>query len=150
MAVGDALGTTYEFEVIDQPAYPTLATAPAVDVVGGGPFDLTAGAITDDTQLAVCLARSLAGRGGTLDLDDLARRYVAWAAEAFDIGNQTHAALARLADGEDPREAGRRVWRARDRRAAGNGSLMRAAPLAVWRTRRGGRCARRGARSPSR
>ena len=35
LAVGDALGTTYEFDTIDQPDYPTLASTPATDVVGG-------------------------------------------------------------------------------------------------------------------
>ena len=35
LAVGDALGTTYEFRRMDQPAYPALATGPAVDVGGG-------------------------------------------------------------------------------------------------------------------
>ncbi|MGE0399882.1 MAG: ADP-ribosylglycohydrolase family protein, partial [Kofleriaceae bacterium] len=49
LAVGDALGTTYEFARIEQPAYPTLATQPATDVVGDGPFGLAPGAITDDT-----------------------------------------------------------------------------------------------------
>ena len=40
MAVGDALGTTYEFQELAQPAYPVLATGPATDVVGRGPFAL--------------------------------------------------------------------------------------------------------------
>jgi len=129
LAVGDALGTTFEFDVIDQPPYPTLATEPATDVVGQGPFDLPAGAVTDDTQLAVCLAASLAG--GALDVDDVARRYVAWSAHAFDIGNQTYQALSRIAQGEPPLSAGLDTWRASGRHAAGNGSLMRTAPIAV-------------------
>ena len=130
LAVGDALGTTYEFERLDQPAYPVLATGPAVDVVGGGPFELAAGCVTDDTQLAVCLARSLSEHG-MLDPDDLGGRYVAWGEHAFDIGNQTAAALHRIRTGTPARDAGLAVWRASDRRPAGNGSLMRTAPLAV-------------------
>ncbi len=128
LAVGDALGTTYEFERVDQPAYPTLATGPATDVVGRGPFGLPAGAITDDTQLAVCLARSLADRGG-FEAADVARRYVAWMEGAFDIGNQTGGALRRIAAGQE--DAGVATWRASAHHAAGNGSLMRTAPLAV-------------------
>lgn len=131
LAVGDALGTTYEFERIAQPPYPQLATGPATDVVGGGPFALAPGQVTDDTQLAVCLARSLAEREG-LDLADLARRYVAWREHAFDVGAQTGASIARIARGESPSQAGLAVWRASERRPAGNGSLMRIAPLAVW------------------
>ncbi|MGE5185678.1 MAG: ADP-ribosylglycohydrolase family protein [Acidobacteriota bacterium] len=130
LAVGDALGTTYEFARIDQPAYPALAPGPASDVVGGGPFALAAGQVTDDTQMAVCLARSLAERG-RVDVDDLGRRYVAWSAHAFDIGNQTAAALRRIEAGTPARDAGLAVWRASERKPAGNGSLMRTAPIAL-------------------
>lgn len=130
LAVGDALGTTYEFDALEQRSYPELATAPATDVVGGGPFDLVAGQITDDTQLAVCLARSLVEQG-RLDVADVARRYVAWTDEAFDIGNQTRDALLRISTGTAPDAAGLATWRQSGRRAAGNGSLMRTAPIAV-------------------
>ncbi len=130
LAVGDALGTTYEFAHPEQVDYPRLATGPANDVVGGGPFGLPPGAITDNTQLAVCLARSLAERG-VLDPDDVGRRFVAWVREAFDIGNQTRWSLDRIAAGESALTAGRAVWRASERRAAGNGSLMRTAPIGV-------------------
>ena len=130
LAVGDALGTTYEFEALEQRAYPALATGPATDVVGGGPFDLAAGQVTDDTQLAVCLARSLAAHG-RLDVVDVAGRYVAWTAEAFDIGNQTRDALLRIERGAPPATAGLATWQQSGRRAAGNGSLMRTAPIAV-------------------
>jgi ADP-ribosyl-[dinitrogen reductase] hydrolase len=144
MAVGDALGTTYEFVRIDQPAYPALATGPATDVVGGGPFRLSAGQITDDTQMAVCLARSLvaqaqaqrsaAGGDPRRDLDpaDLAVRFIAWRRHAFDVGTQTKAAVRRLeTDPANVIDAGRNVWHESGRLAAGNGSLMRTAPIGV-------------------
>jgi ADP-ribosylglycohydrolase len=130
MAVGDALGTTYEFERIDQPAYPTLATGPATDVVGGGPFNLVAGQVTDDTQMAICLARSLL-HARPLDLADLAKRYVAWFEHAFDVGNQTSSALRAIETGAPVMSAGRTVWHNSGRRAAGNGSLMRTTPIGV-------------------
>ena len=131
LAVGDALGTTYEFEGIEQPDYPTLATGPATDVVGGGPFGLQAGQITDDTQMAICIARSLVAKR-ELDVLDIATRYVAWFQHAFDVGNQTGAALRAIENGESVSTAGRKVWHASGRRAAGNGSLMRTAPIGVW------------------
>jgi ADP-ribosylglycohydrolase len=131
MAVGDALGTTYEFARMDQPAYPALATGPATDVVGGGPFNLTAGQITDDTQMAICLARSLVHTRQSLDRGDLATRYVAWFQHAFDVGNQTASALKTIENGGDVATAGRDVWHQSGRRAAGNGSLMRTAPIGV-------------------
>ncbi len=136
MAVGDALGTTYEFERMEHAPYPELATGPATDVVGRGPFDLPPGAITDDTQLAVCLARSLV-ECGALDAEDVGRRYVAWMSEAFDIGNQTRWSLDRIAAGEPAATAGIATWTASGRRAAGNGSLMRTAPIGVAYAQRG-------------
>lgn len=129
LAVGDALGTTYEFARIDQPNYPVLAAGPATDVVGGGPFELAAGAITDDTQMAVCIARSLTEKPGKLDLADLAQRYLAWYEHAFDVGNQTAGALGSIETGTPVHEAGRQTWIHSGRRAAGNGSLMRTAPI---------------------
>jgi ADP-ribosylglycohydrolase len=131
MAVGDALGTTYEFANVDQPDYPTLATGPATDVVGGGPFGLQAGQVTDDTQMAICIARSLTDKRD-LDMLDIATRYVAWYQHAFDVGNQTAAALRAIEQGESVGAAGRKVWHASGRRAAGNGSLMRCAPIGVF------------------
>ncbi len=130
MAVGDALGTTYEFARMDQPAYPALATGPALDVVGAGPFYLKAGQITDDTQMAICLARSLV-HARPIDRVDLAKRYVAWFQHAFDVGNQTASALKTIESGGDVATAGRQVWHQSSRRAAGNGSLMRTTPIGV-------------------
>ncbi len=131
MAVGDALGTTYEFERIEQPAYPALATGPARDVVGGGPFGLEPGQVTDDTQMAVCLAQSIATKGTPLDMLDLATRYVAWSQHAFDLGNQTGSALRAIEGGAPIATAAREVWQRSGRRAAGNGSLMRTSPIGV-------------------
>ena len=63
-AVGDALGTTQEFErPSGRKAFPALNDGPQTDIVGGGPFRLEPGQVTDDTQMAVCLADSLAARG---------------------------------------------------------------------------------------
>jgi ADP-ribosylglycohydrolase len=130
LAVGDALGTTLEFTKPAAPPFPTLARGPHRECVGGGPFGVAPGQVTDDTQMACCLAASLADRGA-LDLDDVARRYVEWEQHAFDIGHQTRAAIARLRAGDPSRAAGAHVWRGSERRPAGNGSLMRTAPIGV-------------------
>jgi ADP-ribosylglycohydrolase len=132
LAVGDALGTTLEFTKPDAPRFPTLARGPHRECSGGGPFHVAPGQVTDDTQMACALAASLADRGA-LDLEDVARRYVEWEKHAFDIGNQTRSALARLRAGDAARVAGVRVWldSSPDRRPAGNGSLMRTAPIGV-------------------
>jgi ADP-ribosylglycohydrolase len=131
LAVGDALGTTLEFGRPEVPPFPARLDGPHREITGGGPFDLVAGQVTDDTQMAACLAASLVARG-RYDAADAAARYVAWSHVAFDAGAQTRAALAAVEAGARPLQAGRAVWLAADgRRPAGNGSLMRTAPLGV-------------------
>ena len=131
LAVGDAVGTTLEFRRRD--AQPRLE-----DMVGGGPFELPPGAWTDDTAMALALADSLAA-SGTLDPRDLMDRFVRWrqdgdyscSGHCFDIGNTTRAALDRYLRTGDP------LAGSTDPGSAGNGSLMRLAPVAVrfWNDR---------------
>jgi ADP-ribosylglycohydrolase len=131
-AIGDALGTTQEFsQPRDRAPFPEINVAPQNTIVGGGPFHLEAGRVTDDTEMAVCLAESLTARG-RYDGADVARRYVAWMKVAFDIGNQTRASLSRIAEGTSVEHAGYDVWEASGRQPAGNGSLMRISPVAVF------------------
>jgi ADP-ribosyl-[dinitrogen reductase] hydrolase len=49
--VGDAVGTTVEFE--SPGSFPNVT-----DMIGGGPFNLEPGQWTDDTSMALCLAES--------------------------------------------------------------------------------------------
>jgi ADP-ribosylglycohydrolase len=132
LAVGDALGTTLEFSRPPAPAFPALAQGPHRDISGGGPFRLAPGEVTDDTQMAACLASSLRARG-VFDAADVAARYLTWKEVAFDVGGQTADALARIAAGASPHDAGHAVWAGAPvrRRPAGNGSLMRTAPIGV-------------------
>jgi ADP-ribosyl-[dinitrogen reductase] hydrolase len=131
LAAGDALGTTLEFARCRAPPFPQMAGGPHTEITGGGPFQLEPGQVTDDTQMATCLSASLRHCRG-FDPADAARRYLAWESHAFDVGTQTARALAALRDGADPADAGRWVWRAHDPRPAGNGSLMRTAPLGIY------------------
>lgn len=130
LAVGDALGTTLEFSGSDAPPFPELAEGPHTDVVGGGPFHVVPGQVTDDTQMACCLAASLRIRG-RLDVADVSARYVAWTAHAFDVGVQTRKALQAIRTGGPPERAARKVWLEGAKQPAGNGSLMRTAPIGV-------------------
>ncbi|MFO1059865.1 MAG: ADP-ribosylglycohydrolase family protein [Dongiaceae bacterium] len=125
LAVGDAVGTTLEFSERDwQP--------PLLDMIGGGPFGLRPGVWTDDTSMALCLADSLLAADG-LDRLDLMRRFLGWMergentvdGRCFDIGMATRAALSRFCDSGDP------IAGSRDPMSAGNGSLMRLAPVAI-------------------
>jgi len=131
LAVGDALGTTLEFTTPAGTAYPTLMEGPHREIIGQGPFRLAAGQVTDDTQMASCLAASLMAQG-RLDLDDVATRYLAWQACAFDVGNQTAGALDLIRSGVSADHAGQQLWLSRDRQPAGNGSLMRTVPVGLF------------------
>ena len=123
LATGDALGTTLEFR---SPG----SFHPIDDVIGGGPFDLEPGQWTDDTSMALCLAASLI-ETGHFDPEDQMQRYVRWWEEGymsstgtcFDIGNTIADALWHFTDSGDP-YAG-----STDPFSAGNGSLMRLAPV---------------------
>ena len=125
LAVGDALGTTLEFRSRD--AEPRL-----VDIAGGGPFNLSRGCWTDDTAMALALADSLLA-SGSLDCRDLMDRFVAWwlhgeyscTGQCFDIGSTTRQALERY------RQIGNPLAGSTDSSTAGNGSLMRLAPVAL-------------------
>jgi ADP-ribosyl-[dinitrogen reductase] hydrolase len=125
LAAGDALGTTLEFR---SPG----TFQPIDDMVGGGPFRLQAGQWTDDTSMALCLAESLIAHRG-FDAADQMARYVRWWREGylssngtcFDIGNATRDALASFLKTGNPLSG------SADPRTAGNGSLMRLAPVAM-------------------
>jgi len=126
LAAGDALGTTLEFK-------PPGSFAPIDTIVGGGPFHLKPGQWTDDTSMALCLADSLVQCQG-FDAQDQIDRYLRWYEEGylsstgscFDIGNATRAALERY------QQTGNPIAGSDDPRAAGNGSIMRLAPVALY------------------
>ena len=126
LAAGDALGTTLEFK-------PPGTFEPIEDMVGGGPFNLQPGQWTDDTSMALCLATSLVERGG-FDAADQMQRYVRWwqkgylssTGRCFDIGTTVRGALSRFERDGDP-HAG-----STDPNSAGNGSLMRLAPVPMY------------------
>ncbi|MDX2012109.1 MAG: ADP-ribosylglycohydrolase family protein [Myxococcaceae bacterium] len=127
-AVGDALGTTVEFQRAEEIAsrFPNGVR----EVVGGGPFDVAPGQVTDDTELALCLARSLAERG-RFDEDDVARRYIAWCvANPPDVGGTTRRAFGRVVPAGEPIARTVRARALTDSQA--NGALMRASPLGLF------------------
>ncbi|MFD7447796.1 ADP-ribosylglycohydrolase family protein [Kitasatospora sp. NPDC059827] len=122
-AVGDALGAPYEFG----PAGALSARFPlgGAELVAGGGWEL--GEATDDTQMAVLVAESLLERG-ELDLPDIFDRFRRWAAaEPKDIGIQTESVLT----SGYAWDLAAAVHFNTTLRAAGNGSLMRAATSAV-------------------
>lgn len=131
LAVGDAFGTTLEFKALGAPPFPELCHGPHTEITGKGPFDVKPGQVTDDTQMAVALAGSLRGIK-RFDAGDVLSRYRAWLPHAFDVGNQTRAALEGYVPGASPFHAAKAHWIHHGRKPAGNGSLMRTAPIGVF------------------
>lgn len=115
---GDSLGSLVEFRRAADIAaqYPDGVR----DLADGGTWGTIAGQPTDDSEMALALARSLVARG-TYDHADVLAAYQAWAAsDPFDIGNTTRAGLA--------------GYHAPESQA--NGALMRISPLGIFGARR--------------
>ena len=129
LAVGDAVATTLEF-------LPQGTFEPIDDMLGGGPFALQAGEWTDDTSMALCLAASLV-ECQTFDARDQMLRYLRWRDEGymasngvcFDIGGTVAAALHIF------ERTGNPFAGSIDPATAGNGSLMRLAPIPLFYAR---------------
>jgi ADP-ribosylglycohydrolase len=125
LAAGDALGAGYEFG-------PPLADDAPVDMIGGGAFAWERGEWTDDTSMAIPIARIAAEeRGLEFGMDRVLEAWVDWARDAKDVGSQTRSIL-----GNNPRteaEARALAQQLHDRtgRSGGNGSLMRTASVAL-------------------
>jgi ADP-ribosyl-[dinitrogen reductase] hydrolase len=123
LACGDAVGTTLEFRARQ------LCAADRYG--GGGPFSLRAGQWTDDTSMALCLAESLVVK--RLRPGDQMTRYANWyqwgywssTGHCFDIGMATREAIQQYL------RTGNALAGSEDARSAGNGSLMRLAPVAM-------------------
>ncbi|XZN88887.1 MAG: ADP-ribosylglycohydrolase family protein [Microcoleus sp.] len=126
LAIGDALGTTLEF------TRPGTFT-PINDMIGGGPFRLQPGEWTDDTSMALCLAESLIEKQGFDPIHQL-ETYLRWwgyghlssNGKCFDIGNTVRQALLNFKATRKP-ECG-----STDAHTAGNGSIMRLAPVPLF------------------
>lgn len=126
LACGDAVGTSVEFK--PRGSFPALT-----DMVGGGPFNLKPGQWTDDTSMALCLAESLLTKNG-FDAFDQMGRYLNWwqwgylssTGDCFDIGMTVREALTHY------QETGNPFAGSTDPFSAGNGSLMRLAPVVLF------------------
>jgi ADP-ribosylglycohydrolase len=117
------LAKTLEFKAAD-------TFKPVTDMIGGGPFSLQAGQWTDDTAMALCLAESLIEKR-SFDPKDQMDRYCRWWKEGylsstgtcFDIGVTVRKSL------ESYLHTGEPFAGSPDPFTAGNGSLMRLAPV---------------------
>ena len=126
LAVGDALGTTLEFK---RPG----TFEPITTIVGGGPFSLKPGQWTDDTSMALCLAKSLLDKNG-FDPANQMQQYLRWyrtgdlscTGGCFDIGMTVRRALHDFENTRNP------FCGSTHPQTAGNGCIMRLAPVPMF------------------
>ena len=129
LACGDALGRPVEFK---SPASIRSKHGRVTEMLGNGTHRQPAGTITDDTDLALCIARSLAEHERFVP-SAVADRFVGWYnTNPFDIGGLTASTLRRLNAGESWQTVGIDEWKhLPEGQNAGNGSVMRCAPYGV-------------------
>ena len=120
--VGDALGATYEFRKSKTIKLPKL-----LNIVGGGPFNVEKGQITDDSELTLALMKSII-RKKKYDKEDVAKSYIRWFnSNPKDIGNTTRKAFERAKNYRDAKMNSKK----KNKNSESNGFLMRISPLAI-------------------
>lgn len=121
LAAGDALGAGYEFGP-PAPAEPRM--------IGGGLGGWDPGEWTDDTQMAICIAEVTAT--GFTDPSAIGDRFLDWyRGRPADVGVQTRAVLGAASSGGELHAVAAAHFERHPKGAAGNGSLMRTAPVAL-------------------
>ena len=127
LAVGDALGAPLEFLSRSQVRkhYPE-----GLRVMMDSRL-WKKGEYTDDTQMALLIADSLLERKGFV-ASDLAQRFEAWARTAKDVGIQTRAVVNMAGYVRSPEKCSSQYHAAHPNGSAGNGALMRCAPVALF------------------
>lgn len=122
MAIGDALGATVEFMTA-----PEIAAKYGVfkDITGGGWLRLKPGQVTDDTEMALCIARAIITNQGW-SMEAIARNFAAWLkSRPVDCGDTCRKGIrAFMLNGT--LEAPPNEW------GAGNGAAMRMLPVALY------------------
>lgn len=128
---GDALGSLVEFGSVlaIRQRYP----AGVRELRDGGTWNTIAGQPTDDSELALSLARSIL-RQGSYDVEEAAQAYAGWCrSNPFDIGHATMSALGSVNPADCVHRRAAAAARAgADPTTQANGSLMRISPLGIW------------------
>lgn len=110
LACGDALGRPVEFS---SSGAIRARHGQVTEMLGNGTYGKPPGTVTDDTDIALCIARSLV-KEGAFDGEDIASPFRSWYESGpFDIGLMTVAAIREYTAGTPWRDAGREVWQDR-------------------------------------
>lgn len=128
-AVGDALGVPAEFQSRSE-----LQSDPVDDMYGGGAHGMPAGAWSDDTSMALCALKPLAGN--KVDFDEIMKNFGLWYFDnkftptgvCFDSGVTCGAAISNYMLENKP------YWECgfEHESSNGNGSLMRIYPFVLY------------------
>jgi ADP-ribosyl-[dinitrogen reductase] hydrolase len=128
LAAGDAFGAPAEFLTAEQVEE---RWGLLTEMVGGGCYDVEPGETTDATEMMLCLAESLAASGDFLP-EDIMQRYVAWfQSSPKDVSLTVRTVMLSVLSGTAWDLASRRAFEILGSPTAGNGSIMRSAPIAL-------------------
>jgi ADP-ribosyl-[dinitrogen reductase] hydrolase len=128
LAAGEALGAPAEFLTAEQVVekYGVIT-----EMVGGGVYDVSPGEVTDATEMMLCLAESLADNR-RFEPEDIIARYGAWLeGQPRHVRLTVRAALISYRSGTHWDVASRRAFEILGGPTAGNGSLIRCAPIGL-------------------
>jgi len=121
LAVGDALGATTEF-MTPREIHERYGVHDRI--IGGGWLKLSAGQVTDDTEMSLALGRSILEQHG-VEADAVARAFSDWMrGKPVDIGNTVRRGIVHFRTSGEP-------WVPENEYDAGNGACMRSLPIAL-------------------
>jgi len=128
---GDAIGSYLEFRERERICEEDIREA--MEMYGGGPFELGPGQITDDSELALCLGHGLVSGNGKLDINKIADQYRKWIeSRPFDVGTTIGKGMRAIAGKKDDLAKRMRTASIASLNSQSNGALMRITPLCVW------------------
>jgi ADP-ribosyl-[dinitrogen reductase] hydrolase len=128
LAVGEAIGAPAEFLTAEQVAekYGVIT-----EMIGGGVYEVSPGEAVDATDMMLCLAESLADVG-SFDPENVIERYRLWfESNPRHVSLTVRATLLSYRAGTHWDLASRRAFEILGGPTAGNGSLIRCAPLGL-------------------
>ena len=131
-AIGDSIGSYVEFSYnwisIDQ-------LNDAMNMKGGGVHGISSGQVTDDTELSVCLTKSLIEMGNVFDINIIGKYYKEWYDSIpFDMGNCIQSTFKYAPNIDKMKSTAVEFNNNSDINGGNmsNGSLMRITPLIVY------------------
>ncbi len=125
VACGDALGGPLE----EIPEHPCMTKRPVTEMIGGGYLNLLSGQITDDSEMTLCLARSLLEKN-TFDPQDIANKFLEWHLDnPIGEGGTIRDSLEKYKMDQKWYDASNNE---KGINSTGNGSLMRCSPLSLF------------------